>query len=262
MFPAEGDFKRCLGSRLRRERTRIKWSVTSVVGSFCQGHTHMYADTTDVSLDADGGTQYPDACAISYQVMLVHCHHSVFVYVGICYFECSAHPIAKLKRTFRFECIQGQVFLPITLWFCFFPSVYILSFLPPPSTHFSSSSSLHTSVMFSLADLEKWELTQLATLDKLSLSVCLPLSLPHSNRETSHTLSVSNWPPAASDPKRSHAQHTAFLKLSSVFLLNHFSFDLSFVLFFPALSSFSISLLFVFTLRLWDCFKFSSFNTL
>lgn len=59
-------------------------------------HTH----TTGVSLDADGGMQYLDACAISYQVILF----------CLC---CSAHPMAKLESIFLgLSIFKGKYFSP------------------------------------------------------------------------------------------------------------------------------------------------------
>lgn len=155
-----------------------------------------------------------------------------------------------------FESAQNWPFLPVIFWFWFW-----LEAPSPPSAPLSA----HTSVMFSLADTEEQELTRPAASDKLcspfSLFVFfLPPPLPPSDAQARHTLAVSNWQPAASDPKRSHARRSAFPKLSSPSPPSrHLSFYLSFVAFLPVLSvPFSLC---VFVLRAYGTAPSSALST-
>lgn len=88
-----------------------------------------------------------------------------------------------------------------------------------------------------------------------SVFLCLCLFLTLAQKNHTHTLSVSRWQPAASDPKGLTLRTqfiSGFLFLLSSFFISHFVFF--FLVFFPSAC--------VCTQSLWDCSKFSSFSTL
>lgn len=173
--------------------------------------------------------------------MLFHCHHPAFVCVGIFYFDCSAHTIAKLKTTKVWVYSRAIISPHHPLVLFLFFSVQVLSFLPPASTRFSSPLSPYLCHV-----LPCWHRGTKAdptgrlrrTLLSLCLCVCLYLFLTQTDKPHTHYLLV-----IGSQQPLIQKGLTLNMQLFSSFLLlfcsiiSHFIFLLfSFFLSFPSLA--------------------------